>query len=196
MLTIRKTLERLGWPVDEMSDRQITQELYRRWFASRPENMSEEAPLSVASARGIIVSMASDGNLDSLCWAEGDRIPLDDVVSAEEKAIYVRRESGGYDHADRRRSKREETRDLVHWCLSGEDSAGCTGWLVNRSAEGMAFIAPAAEAPGVGDEIVPSIHSRTQGIIEAGPATVVRIEPLNGELALVCAHLIESTWPC
>ena len=53
METTRKILRRLGWPINEMSDRQITRELYRRWFGSKPEDMSEPAPLSVASAGGI-----------------------------------------------------------------------------------------------------------------------------------------------
>lgn len=196
MLKIREALQRLGWPVDEMSDRQVTRELYRRWFAARSEDMDEAGPLSIASAKGILASMASEGNLDALCWSETDSIPVEDVLPEEEKQLYASPDSGEYAQADRRRSRREAARDLVRWCLSGEDSVGCTGWLINRSAEGMAFIAPAAEAPGVGEEIVPSIHSRTHGVVKAGPATVVRIEPLNAELTLVCVRLVASGRTC
>ena len=189
METTRKILERLGWPVNEMSDRQITRELYRRWFGSKPEDMSERAPLSVASTNGIVVSMASEGNLDALCWSEADCIPVEDLVPAEDEAIYTRRGSGDWPHRDRRRSKREPARELVCWGDGKEGSAGSTGWLVDRSAEGMAFIAPAGQAPLPGEEFYPSIHSRTCGVIESGLATVVRTEPLNEELTLVCARL-------
>jgi hypothetical protein len=189
METTRKILERLGWPISEMSDRQITRELYRRWFGSKPEDMSEQAPLSVASANGIVVSMASEGNLDALCWSEADGVPVEELIPAEDEAIYVRRGSGDWPHSDRRRSKREPARELICWSYGGEGPAGCTGWLVDRSAEGMAFIAPARQAPQPGDEIFPSIHSRDHGVVEAGLARVVRTEPLNEELTLVCARL-------
>jgi hypothetical protein len=189
-------LKRLGWPVEEMSDRQITQELYRRWFAVSPGDTKEESPLSVASAGGIIASMCSEGNLDALCWSPEDRIPEQDVVPDEDEALYLQGVSESDYHPDRRRSRREPARDLVRWCLSGgEVSVGCTGWLINRSVEGMAFVAPTSEAPQAGEEIVPEIHSRTNGVLEVGPATVVRTEMLNEELTLVCARLIEQTWP-
>lgn len=192
----RGVLKRLGWPTEEMSDRQITQELYRRWFAVSSGNLNEEAPLSVASAGGIIASMCSEGNLDVLCWSPDDRIPEEEIIPDEDEALYLQDASGSEYHPDRRRSQRETARDLVRWCLSGgENSVGCTGWLINRSAEGMAFIAPASEAPHTGEEIVPEIHSRTDGVLRAGPATVVRTEMLNEELTLVCTHLIEHTWP-
>lgn len=189
METTRKILEKLGWPVNEMSDSQITRELYRRWFGSKPEDMSAPAPLSVASANGIVVSMASEGNLDALCWSADDQIPVEEVVPAEDEAIYTRRGSGDWPHPDRRRSKREPARELVCWGRGGEGEAESTGWLVDRSDEGLAFIAPAGQAPQPGDEIFPSIHSRAHGVIEAGLATVVRTEPLNEELTLVCARL-------
>ncbi len=196
MLKIRETLQRLGWPVDEMSDRQVTRELYRRWFAARSEDMDEAGPLSIASAKGILASMASEGNLDALCWSGTDTIPVEEVLPEEERQLYDSSESREYARTDRRRSRRERARDLVRWCLSGEDSVGCTGWLINRSVEGMAFIASVAEAPVVGDEILPSIHSRTEGVINPGAATVVRIEPLNAELTLVCVRLVESGRTC
>ncbi len=192
MHTLRKALTRLGWPVDEMTDRQMTQELYRRWFASGADKTEEEGPLSVASARGIVAAMAAEGNLDALCWSKGDRVRAADVLPDEDRALYSRPESAERTSVERRRSRREAARDLVRWCLSGEESVDCTGWLINRSAEGMAFIASAGEAPEVGAEIVSSIHSRTQGVIETGPATIVRLEPLNEELTLVCARLTQT----
>lgn len=192
MRTARGILKRLGWPVDDMSDRQITRELYRRWFASCTDDMDEEAPLSAASAWGIIVSMSSEGNLDALCWSGNDRIPPEDVGCSENKKLFMGSGSDVLPREDRRKSRREPARDLVRWCLSGvEGSSTGTGWLIDRSAEGMAFIAPADEAPHPGDEILPSIHSREHGIVEAGPATIIRTESLNEELTLVCVHLLD-----
>ncbi len=192
MHTVRKTLTKLGWPLTRMTDRQITQELYRRWFVSQAKDTERVGPLSVASVRGIVASMAAEGNLDALCWSKRDRAPETDVLSDEDRVFYDRPETPERTPVERRRSRREVARDLVRWCLSGEEAVDCTGWLINRSAEGMAFIASAGEAPAVGDEIVSSVHSRTQGIIETGPARIVRIEPLNEQLTLVCARLAET----
>ena len=44
MKTVRKPLQRIGWPVDEMSDKQIVRELYRRWFACHPDDMDQDQP--------------------------------------------------------------------------------------------------------------------------------------------------------
>lgn len=190
MRTVRASLQRLGWPVNDMSDRQITRELYRRWFAGQ-EDMNEEGPLAVVSARGILASMAAEGNLDALCWAEGDRVPAEEVAD-DEQSLFIRQEAElDLPFADRRRSKRRPARELVQWRTSNDDSVGATGWLVDRSAEGLAFIAQADQAPGAGTRIRPTIHSRSEDTLELGPATVVRTEPLSPDLTLVCAQLEE-----
>jgi len=196
MKTVRKALQRIGWPEDQMSDKQITRELYRRWFACQREDLDGAGPVPVASVRGILVSMASEGNLDTLCWSDDDQIPEEDVVSDDERAIF-RRETTEESYAlpDRRTSKRKSTRDLVRWCVGDGGSDEATGWLVDRSEEGIAFIAPTSEAPLAGAEIVPCIHPQSGGVIEPGPAIVVRTEALNGALTLVCARLDEGSLP-
>ena len=196
MKTTRKMLQRLSWPTDEMTDGQIKCELYRRWFALQSEEVDDEAPLSVASARGIFVSLASEGNLDALCWSPEDEIPLHDVVPAEEEALYLRDpDAGDYAGSERRRSQRRAARELVEWTRLDREDPPATGWLVDCSAEGLAFLVPADDAPLVGERICPNIHSRTQGLTEVGPTLVVRSEQLNPELTLVCVCLEEETLP-
>ena len=191
MRTVRKSLQRLGWPVAKMSEKQVKQELYRRWFAQQQDDMDQEGPISVASATGILVSMASSGNLDALCWSHGDAIPVEDVVDEHDGAVFIREPAEGpRPFPERRRSKREPARELVRWRTVYGGPEGSTGWLVDRSAEGLAFIAQTDDAPLPDAEILPSIHTRSSGVIDLGPATVVRTEPLNPELALVCVELV------
>ncbi len=191
MRTVRRSLQRLGWPVAEMTERQLKQELYRRWFAQQQDDMDEEGPISVASAKGIFVSMASNGNLDALCWSQGDAIPVEDVVDEYDEAVFIRETADGpRPFPERRRSKREPARELVRWRAVYGGPENATGWLVDRSAEGLAFIAQTDEAPLTNAEILPSIHTRSAGVIDLGPATVVRTEPLNPELTLVCVQLV------
>ena len=193
MKTVRKTLERLGWPVERMSDRQIKLELYRRWFAHQPDDACDEEPVSVASAKGILVSMTLEGNLDALCWSPGDTIPVQELAAhsvvsqADEAAFAPKQLEGPCPHPDRRRWRRELARDFVCWHASYGLSQDATGWLVDRSAGGIAFIAQADETPAAGAQITPSIHSRSRGVIQLSQATVVRTEPLNPQLSLVCA---------
>ena len=195
MKTVRKTLKRIGWPIDAMSDRQVKQELYRRWFACHHEDMDEAAPISVASAKGIVVSMVSQGNLDTLCWSPDDNIPYEDVVSQEDDALFGREQvEDEHPFSERRASKRRPAKELVHWCLSGGDAEEATGWLIDRSLEGIAFIAQTNQAPHLGARITPSIHSRSDGAIGLGSAVVVRTEELNGELTLVCARIEDGSW--
>jgi len=195
---LRERLQRLGWPVDQMTDRQIRCELYRRWFACQPpERMNEEGPLSVASARGVFVAMASEGNLDALCWSAEDPVPEGNLVEPAEQAVFVRSaESERPVREERRRSPRKPARELVYWSEDGSPWLEATGWLVDRSAHGIAFIAEASHAPEIGMQIHPSVHTRDHGVIQAGAATVVRTDPLNPELTLVCAQLDEPrAWP-
>jgi hypothetical protein len=194
MTTVRMSLSRLGWPIGNMSDSQITQELYRRWFAARPSDAEEDdAPVSVATSTGIFVSMATEGNLDALCWSENDSIPDEDVVSAEDEAIFSPPpEPEPFPPvAERRRSPRRPAKDIVRWRRADGDGPNATGWLVDRSEHGVAFIVPADEAPARGDEIVPSMMTRNSGQVELGQATVVRVDSLNADLSLICAQLAE-----
>jgi hypothetical protein len=198
MQKVRQSLARLGWPTDQMSDKQLKMELYRRWFASQPtEEMAEEAPVSIASAKGIFASLASEGNLDSLCWSEGDRIPQEEVVSEQERHFFISNPNHGqHDGAERRRSPREPARELIHWHTPWTEGEAMTGWLVNRSATGLAFIVAQEQAPEIDSEIQPCIHSRQQEEIPLGTATVVRTEPLNPELTMVCVQFDQSGQTC
>ena len=190
MRTVRNTLAKLGWPIDHMSDKQITQELYRRWFHAQ-QDLDDEDVVSIASATGVVVSMACEGNLDALCWSDEDVSPAEDVVAPEDEEIFLHEpEDEPYPCPDRRESPRSPRRDVVSWHTPYDD--GSAGWLVDYSAGGMAFIAESEQAPQLGSAITPSIHSRSQGTIDLGPATVVRIEPLNPELSLVCVQLEEE----
>lgn len=196
MAAFYKSLKRLGWPIEQMSDRQITQELYRRWFAFQPRMEVPDEPLSVASATGVFVSMADDGNLDALCWCDGDRIPEEDIVSKEEEALFVREdEPDTFPHAERRQAPREPAREMISWWQPDGCTEAATGWLVDRSDNGIAFIAQADDAPQAGAEIMPTIQSRAEGPVETGPVTVVRTEILNDQLTLVCGHLHDAPVP-
>lgn len=194
MHTLRKSLRRLGWPIDQMTDGQIKCELYRRWFACQPEEMDEEAPVSIASAKGIFVSMADEGNLDSLCWAENDQIPATEPaieMQEDEQQLFIRESEHHWEQDERRRAPREPAREFVDWTCPDGRFQPATGWLVDRSQTGMAFIAAADQAPAPGTEIIPTVHDRTHDVEEFGPATVVRLEPLNPELILVCIQFNE-----
>ena len=189
---LRKSLEKLGWPIGEMSDKQITRELYRRWFACQTDDMDEEAPLSVASARGIFTSMAAEGNLDALCWSDDNEVPAEEVVEEEEQSLFTRPEQPRDEsQPERRRGARESARELVYWSDVSSPWLEATGWLIDRSTHGIAFIVQTQHAPQIGEEIIPSVHTREQGVIKAGQATVVRTDQLNPGLVLICAELAE-----
>ena len=191
MRTVRNTLTKLGWPIDQMSDKQITQELYRRWFREQQNTMEDEDVVNVASATGVVVSMACEGNLDALCWSDDDVIPEEDVVSQEDEEIFLHEpDDEPYPYPDRRQSPRSPGREIVSWYTLDDD--GAAGWLVDCSAGGIAFIAESEQVPQIGSAITPSIHSRSRGTVELGPAIVVRIEPLDPELSLVCVQLEEE----
>ena len=197
MNKLRESLGKLGWPTDTMTDRQIKNELYRRWFACQPpEDMNAEGPLSAASARGIFVAMASEGNLDALCWStpapEENLVPLEQ----EEAACFTRVRQPSHPPArERRRSPRHPARELVCWSEEDAPWVEATGWLVDRSAHGLAFIAEARHAPEIGARIHPTVHTRQHGLVPMGNATVVRADPLNPDLTLVCAQLDEPVTP-
>jgi len=60
--------------------------------------------------------------------------------------------------ADNRRAK--PARELVRWCISGSQEEEGNRLLVDRSAEGIAFIVPTTDAPMAGAQINSSILSR------------------------------------
>jgi hypothetical protein len=193
---LRRALHRLGWPIDSLSDEDITRELGRKWFASSPGHPHREDGCGVAAATGIFVSMAREGNLDALCWADQDDAALLDVFTVDEVSALVERT--GRDRTgdecpepDRRSSPRIPADDLVQYGPPSR-SDGASGWLVDASAKGIAFMAETGDAPAVGTRIFSTIRERGGGTAEFGPATVVRTELLNETLSLVCVQLEES----
>ncbi len=195
MQSVRKCLARLGWPIGRMTDKQIKIELYRRWFACQPKDADEDAALTVASAGGIFAALAAEGNLDALGWSPEDKvpsIPRGQVLAPADQAVFIRgRDGQDYAGHERRRAPREPAREMIGWRLPLGDGEASTGWLVDRSATGLAFIAPADAAPIAGQEIMPTLHARTGGSFDFGTATVVRTEPLNPGLTLVCVQFDE-----
>ncbi|NLX14498.1 MAG: hypothetical protein GXY44_12710, partial [Phycisphaerales bacterium] len=169
MQTVRKALARLGWPVGSMTDKQIKIELYRRWFASQPEDTETDAPLTMASAGGIFTALAAEGNLDVLGWSPEDVVPSAthvEVLAPSEQALFLRgNEEQDYAGHERRRAAREPARELIGWHSPLCNEEASTGWLVDRSATGLAFIAPANAAPVAGQEIIPTLHARTGGSV-------------------------------
>ena len=52
MAWCRLALKRLGWPIDSLSDEEIVQELYARWFSQTSERIDPMPALSFAAANG------------------------------------------------------------------------------------------------------------------------------------------------
>jgi hypothetical protein len=189
--SIRKALSTLGWPVADMSNQQITRELERRWFQV---NHDDDARPGIGSvpAKGVFVTMATEGNLDALCWSVEDRIPAGELIPQDEGPFFcTHARPDAYSLPERRRAPRTPARDVIRWTLDGENDES-TGWLVDRSDFGIAFIAEACRAPAARSEIRTRIHSRSEGLIELGTGTVVRTEVLNDSLTLVCVELAEE----
>lgn len=193
---LRRALHRLGWPIDSLSDHDIARELSRRWFASGTGHPQLEDGCGVAAANGIFVSMAREGNLDALCWSGADDAALlGDFTVGEASAPG---KGGCRDHpldachqADRRSSLRVPADDLVEFGPPSL-SDGASGWLVDASPKGIAFMAETGDVPAVGTRIFSTIRGRGGDTAEFGPATVVRTELLNETLSLVCVQLEES----
>ncbi len=192
----RRALYRLGWPIDSLSDEDIVRELSSRWFASNAYYPQSEDGCSIAAASGMFVGMAREGNLDALCWSEEDDATLlDDFTVGEASALGKRgfRECLQDDcpKPDRRSSPRVPVDDLVEFVPpSPSDSA--SGWLVDVSAKGIAFMAETGDVPAVGTSILSTIRRRDGETEEFGPATVVRTELVNETLSLVCVQITES----
>lgn len=197
MVRVREVLQRLGWPVESLSDEEIVDELTCRWFARRGDRPQLDHPTSLATANGILLSMANEGNLDALCWAAEDDPPFPVDPAADELDALVNKAGRERPPAERRgperrRSHRRRASDVINFAdpLSAEPSSG---FLVDVCPEGIAFIAETKDVPALETRIRFTIHKRDGGVTELGLATVVRTEPVTGFLSLVCAQL-EEPW--
>lgn len=188
MPPLKKMLQRLGWPVHEMPFGQIARELYRRWFKTPPETLEDEKRIGPASAAGIVFALAGEGDFQSLCWTQEPPECREKLVLPREKHLFVR-EGTEKPHPlpERRKAPRVPGKDLVCWSM-GENRTG-TGWLVDYSAHGIAFITEKDTAPKVGTALFTQIQNRARRVLDLGDATVVRIETLTPELSLACLRL-------
>jgi len=185
---LKNMLKRLGWPADHMSFKQITQELYRRWFDEPPVDLTGERTLGAASAAGIVFALAREGNLKALSWAEPSAGLPEDSLLLEEKALFFRDSKViPYPHPDRRKASRLPGKDVVCWSIPEKECG--TGWLVDSSSGGIAFITEQERSLRVGTDLFAQIQSRDNKILELGSGTVVRLETLTPDLSLVCLRL-------
>lgn len=151
MERLRQALHRLGWPVESLSNEQIARELHRRWFGCNADVPDQEHAVSNATANGIFASMAREGNLDALCWPEGDDSALPDYVAIPE--LHGIEEGPEWDraaaetfHPDRRRAHREPASDVIDSVVPSS-SDGSSGWPVGVSTGGIAFVTETRGAP-------------------------------------------------
>ena len=116
MEALRDRLGRLGWPIDQLSDDDIGNELYRRWFENLPQNEEGSFTASIASGMGIVAALAKEGNLDALCWSNGDEHRGETEPLEEAFAPF---EGGGETPPrasdERRRHRRERAATFVTW---------------------------------------------------------------------------------
>jgi hypothetical protein len=196
MEELRAILRRLGWPVGSLSDEEIASHLADKWYARTGLRQDQVRPGGLAPALGILAAMANEGNLDALCWSADDEVPEAERDGGEFGALGIRSKQGrpGSEpvEPDRRSSRRGPARDLIDF-VDTDSSEAATGFLVDVSATGLAFIAETTNAPSVGARIAPTIHRRRGGTTELGCAIVVRTELLSDVLSLVCARL-DETW--
>ncbi len=175
---LRGSLERLGWPVETLSDEKLTDELYRRWVACGDERIEPEREISVAAAHGIFDDMAKEGNLDALCWQEVDVSDFgDDAAWVEPGPIHARdqQDSGRVeiDYIERRESTRTKAADIIRFGDSTSPN-GASGWLVDVSVDGIAFIAETDDVPAIGAQISSTNQRRRRDSTEVGGATEIR----------------------
>ncbi len=196
MQSLRNALQRLGWPIDLLSDEEIARELYDRWFICCGDPPEPVHTVSCAAARGIFAAMGSEGNLDALCWSEADDIGTLSDQALEAVRPIEERAPGDVERPepDRRRSEREPVNDLVNF-VAPSSKTSASGWLIDISAEGIAFIAETQHVPALGSQIIPAIQTRSGDNTELSSATVVRTELLTDALSLVCAQLVEAQDP-
>jgi hypothetical protein len=207
MESVLDLLERLGWPVDDMSDAEIRHELCRRWFTDHANIGADPEDLSDAALLGIVSAFSRQGNLDALCWQESDEFADTNIDLPDEADHYEPADAEEPPATERRRYPRQRARDLVKWvpcdipaeaaettAAAGPPTEESTGWLICRGAGGIAFIAETADAPSNGERIEATIHSRHGGVLDIGTATIIRQEVLSDELRLVCAELDDVIW--
>jgi hypothetical protein len=199
MERLRQALQHLGWPVESLSNQQIARELNHRWFGSNADGPDLEHAASNATANGIFASMAREGNLDALCWSEGDGwVGPEDVAIAEvdvtEEGPERDRAAAEASHPDRRRAPRKPANDFIDFVVPSS-SDGSSGWLVDVSMGGIAFVTETKDAPAVGTRIISTIRQRNGETTALGSSTVVRTELLTDSLSLVCAQFEESWEP-
>lgn len=194
---LRQQLQRIGWPVDTLTDEEIAVELYCRWFDLAPEDITSQEAVTPAAAKGIFVSMAGEGNLDALCWSQGAPAPALDEIIVDQASVF-RRDAEYLEAAeefagpDRRDSLREPASDFVDF-VDPCSSEGSCGWLVDISARGAAFIVETADTPPIGSPLVLTIRKRNGDPTQTGPAIIVRTELLSDSLTLICTQL-EGPW--
>jgi hypothetical protein len=195
MDALRDVLNRLGWPIEHLTDDEVLLHVHRRWFGLRPDHDPSETRYTLASAMGIVSTFAREGNLDALCWSD-DAPPgetpslLNDSFDCFDPSRPARRVP-----RERRRSPRRRAKDFVIWSRADDDEAELTGWLVCQAEMGLAFIAPMGEAPVPGCAIAVRIHKRNGDTMSFGRAQVVRQEYLSEKFVLVCVELVREARP-
>ncbi len=193
MESLRQALGKLGWPVSILSDEDIARELYRRWFAHQGIEAAPAERPNLATANGVFVAMARNGNLDDLCWSREDdeafldAIPLDDVDPLNGRTV-----CGDADPSprqpERRASRRSPESSLIGFITPSSPDRSC-GWLVDVSSTGIAFMAETKDVPALGTRITSTVHGQNGEVRTLESATVVRTELLNEMLSLVCAEI-------
>jgi hypothetical protein len=134
--------------------------------------------------------MAYEGEFNNLLWSKEERVPEENPVSPEDRKLFLQpapHEPYPYPYPDRRNFPRIPGKDIVRWKTQQDEDA--LGWLIDYSANGVAFVIESDRSPQVGTTILTSILSRSKGRVDLGLAKVVRIEPLNSELSLTCLQL-------
>ncbi|MBU0719238.1 MAG: PilZ domain-containing protein [Planctomycetes bacterium] len=192
MRETRHLLHRLGWPTERLSDKEIASELRRRWLEGCPGQTADDS--GPATAEDVVSEMATAGNLDALCW------PMDNGSTATAALGAVKDNSGehggcgsipyGVTEPDRRRSSRGPTRDRIDFTIPSL-ARSASGWLVDASENGIAFIVMTPHTPPIGTHIHSCLRRRKGMTPEPRIATIVRTETLNECLTLVCAQLGE-----
>ena len=191
MQQLRTSLARLGWPIDSLSDQEVGRELYHRWFEACPNQQERERTVGIAALKGIFASFAAEGNLDALGWSTDEPPGLPEDVVALEPDPFELPTSGEPASRDpeapeRRSAPRHARSELIEWKSIAEGS-GSSGWVLDQSADGLAFVVDAQQAPPLGAEVSLTVHART-GEQEVQSARVVRTELLRHALGLVCVR--------
>ncbi len=195
MEALRAVLKRLGWPVDVLSDSQINDELFRRWFRMAT-NIEQPALLSgSASAVGVVAATARLGNLDALCWVEStEELAADDPCFDHPDLLQTfladKWDPPEFDSVERRSCPRTQASEYVEF-FDQSAARRSSGWLVDVSDEGAAFIVEFGDVPAVGAEVAVTLRLQTGVVEEPRLVRVVRTECLTENLALVCGQAAE-----